>query len=134
MDSNRALQDKPKPGRPHILGPRDERKIVRLIVSGKAQTAVQVQSELRTGENLDVSTNTIRRALKRNGLASCAKRKKPLLRKKHRQNRLKFAKKYRKWAVEDWSKVVWSDESKFMLFGSDGRQYCWKKRGEPLRD
>ena len=44
-----------------------------------------------------------------------------------------FAKKYRNWSVEDWKKVIWSDESKFMLFGSDGRQYCWKKPGEPLR-
>ena len=47
---------------------------------------------------------------------------------------MKFAKKYRSWTTEDWSKVIWSDESKFMIYGSDGREYCWKKPGEPLRD
>ncbi|CAB4379690.1 unnamed protein product [Rhizophagus irregularis] len=35
---------------------------------------------------------------------------------------------------EDWSKVIWSDESKLMIYGSDSREYCWKKPGEPLRD
>src|SRR4051812_41961777 len=28
--------------------------------------------------------------------------------------------------------VVWSDESKFQLFGSDGRQWYWKKLNELL--
>ena len=30
--------------------------------------------------------------------------------------------------------MVWSDESKFQIFGSDGRQYCWRKEGEALKD
>jgi hypothetical protein len=30
--------------------------------------------------------------------------------------------------------VVWSNESKFQIFGSDGHQYCWKTLGEPLKD
>lgn len=34
--------------------------------------------------------------------------------------------------MDDWKKIVWSDESKFQLFGSDGRKYCWKKPGEAI--
>ncbi|CAJ0903419.1 7260_t:CDS:2, partial [Entrophospora sp. SA101] len=34
---------------------------------------------------------------------------------------------------EDWRKVIWSDESKFMIFGSDGRELCWKDPKSPLR-
>ena len=34
--------------------------------------------------------------------------------------------------MSDWNKVVWSDESKFQIFGSDGRAYCWKKSEEAL--
>jgi len=30
--------------------------------------------------------------------------------------------------------VIWSDESKFQIFGSDGRKYCWKYDGEPLKN
>jgi hypothetical protein len=38
------------------------------------------------------------------------------------------------WTVEDWKRVVFSDESKFMLFKSDGRQYCYIKPGQALDD
>ena len=30
----------------------------------------------------------------------------------------------------DWKSVIFSDESKFNLFGSDGRRWCWRKPGE----
>ena len=30
--------------------------------------------------------------------------------------------------------MIWSDESKFNVFGSDGRQYCWRRQGDQLRD
>jgi hypothetical protein len=29
---------------------------------------------------------------------------------------------------------VWSDKSKFQIFRLDGRQYCWKKPGELLKN
>ena len=60
--------------------------------------------------------------------------KKPLLLPRHKKARLEFAKKYKHWNYEDWCKIVWSDESKFNIFGSDGRQYCWKRSGESLKD
>ena len=36
--------------------------------------------------------------------------------------------------MEDWKRVIWSDETKINIFGSDGHQYVWKKKGEPLPD
>jgi hypothetical protein len=36
------------------------------------------------------------------------------------------------WTVEDWQRVIFLDESKFMLFKSDGHQYCWIKPGQAL--
>jgi hypothetical protein len=34
--------------------------------------------------------------------------------------------------VKDWERVIFSDESRFNLFGSDGLQYCWRKEGQAL--
>ena len=34
--------------------------------------------------------------------------------------------------MEDWKRVIWSDETKINRFGSDGKQYVWKKKGQPL--
>jgi hypothetical protein len=41
----------------------------------------------------------------------------------NRKVRLNFAKNYINWTVKDWEKVLWTDESKYCLFGSDGRRY-----------
>lgn len=127
-----SYYDRLRCGRPGIFTERNERNIIRHILSGKCHTAVDIQTHLRTEEGVVISAQTIRNVLKRNGLEARVKRKKPLLQRKHRQQRLRFAKKYKDWTVEDWKKVVWSDESKFMIFGSDGRQYCWRRIGQQL--
>jgi transposase len=133
-DETSDVKNRPVSGRPRLLTNRDERTVVRRIITNEYSTAIDVQKSLKTNEKLEVSTNTIRRVLKRNGFKARIKTKKPLLSKIHRKKRLEFANEYRMWSIEDWNKVVWSDESKFQIFGSDGRQYCWKKNGEQLSD
>ena len=62
------------------------------------------------------------------------KKKRPFLSLRHGKQRLAFAQKYKEWTVEDWKRVVWSDESKINKFGSDGRAWVWKQKGEGLID
>lgn len=38
------------------------------------------------------------------------------------------------WTVEDWKRVIFSDKSKFMVFKSDGWQYCYNKLGHAQDD
>ena len=45
-----------------------------------------------------------------------------------------FALERQHWTVEDWKRVVWSDETKINRLGSDGRKWAWKKAGEGLGD
>ncbi len=40
---------------------------------------------------------------------------KPLLKQKHRQKHLTWAKEKNNWTVAQWSKVLFSDESKFSI-------------------
>jgi len=58
------------------------------------------------------------------------KQQKPLLSKHHCRERLDFAIAHKDWTVEDWKRVVWSDETKINHLGSDGRSWVWKKAGE----
>ena len=74
------------------------------------------------------------RSLRRSVLRAFAKVNKPLLSGKHRKARLAFARKYRNWTVDDWKRVFFSDETKINRWGSDGKAYCWRRRGERLRD
>lgn len=77
--------------------------------------------ELREENLADVSRSTISRRLKEVGLIERAGVKKPLITAKNRKARLKFARKHEHWTEADWREVLFSDESKFQLFGSDDR-------------
>jgi len=122
-----------KMGRPRILCARQERLIARMVGSGKWKDAEKARSGLNAEYKVKISSESLRRSLRRSGLQSRVSKKKPLLSRKHRQARLAFARRYRNWTVEDWKRVVWSDESKYNVFGSDGRQYHWKKPGASLQ-
>ena len=53
-------------------------------------------------------------------------------RKKNKIARLDFANKHGNWSQEQWSKVFFSDEIKFNLFGNDGINYVQRFEGEAL--
>jgi DDE superfamily endonuclease/Transposase len=107
---------------------------VRAITSEENETAVQVQKKLKVEYNADVCPDTVRKALKEAGLDSVEKIEKPKLSADNIKARLKFARKYRDWTVDDWKRVIWSDETKINRFCSDGRSWCWIRDGESLRD
>ncbi|KAF7653417.1 hypothetical protein LDENG_00083130 [Lucifuga dentata] len=55
---------------------------------------------------------------------------KPLLNQRQRQKRLTWAKEKKNWTIAQWSKVLFSDESKFCIsFGNQGPR-VWRKSGE----
>ena len=88
QDTSRNYRDLPRSGRPRLFTERDERRILRLLSSGECETAVDIQRCLKSDYNVNVSADTVRRTLQRNGLVARVKRKKPLLRKNHVQNAL----------------------------------------------
>lgn len=114
-DSN-TVQNKPGRGRKRTLSVRLERK----LVSPKA-----LSKDLATG--VIVSKKTIIRALHRNGLRGCRPRKPPLLRKRHLQARLQYARDNREKDYSYWKHVLWSDETKLKLFGHRDSAYVWRK-------
>ena len=50
-----------------------------------------------------------------------------------RTDRLKWCKEKKNWA-EEWKQVVWSDESRFALFQSDGRARVWRSPKEAYNE
>jgi hypothetical protein len=117
-----------KGGRPRVLDEKVRRRLVHCILSGRVDTAPEVNRLLQ----LNVSDQTVRNALRLAGLRARTKAKKPLLHKRHLRARLDFAYTHRNKTLADWERVIWSDETKINLMGSDGRRYCWKTPGEGL--
>src|SRR3979490_187964 len=121
-------------GHPVKLSPANICHAVKLITSGKAETAVQVSKALQTITNKPVTAQTVCRHLRSTGMKAVVKKKKPHLSQKHRRERMDFAIRHKDWTLDDWKRVVLSDETKINYLGSDGRKWAWKKAGEGLSD
>ena len=45
---------------------------------------------------------------------------------------MQWAKEHIEWSEDQWKQVIWSDESRISLFGSDRRKYVRRRVGEEL--
>jgi hypothetical protein len=79
----------------------------------------------RSGVN--VSASTVRKALHDVGFYKCTAQKKPFLSDTHRTKRLEFARKHRKWTIEDWKSVIWIDESTFEVGKFSCQILVWQR-------
>lgn len=126
-----TLQKQPA-GRPRILSARSKNDLNRKLLSGRLKTGKQVLKSLRD-EGTNISYRSVLRNLREIGFQAKKKVKKPFLSKKHKQARLEWARGHRNWTVDDWKRVVFSDETKINIWNSDGIQYYWAKPGDPVQ-
>jgi len=117
---------KPKIGWPLKMSDEDVHKAVEMLSTCRAKNAADLQRLFFPHFSVD----TVRKGLKKGGLHAYVRRSKPLLTRQHIRKRLDWAERHCYWDGEDWRAVIFSDESKFNLFGSDGREWCWRKPGE----
>ena len=112
MPENRGIRRK--------TTPHEDRSIVRYSRVQPFASSSKIKNDL----SLNVSGVTIRRRLKEQNLKACHPRKVPLLATRHVKARLEFAKSHLNWPITKWRNILWSDESKIVLFGGKGsRQY-----------
>ena len=119
-------------GHPSKLSLANVHHAIHLILSQKAENAVQITKTLSNIINQPLHPNTIHHHLKQSGMKAIVKKKCPLLAVWYCKACLDFAYAYKDWTVEDWKKVIWSDETKINHLGSHGQKWVWKKAGEGL--
>ena len=115
-------------GHPSKLSAHDWHSIIWQISSGRLDNAIQVTQFINSTVSTPVTPQKVRNVLKESGCYSATKKKVPMLKKTHRQKRLEFAHYHENWTVEDFKRVLWSDETKINRIGSDGKVYVWKER------
>jgi len=118
----------PIPRHPRALTPHAECCAEHAIGSRDSRDATDVQRKLFP----DLSAPTIRQMFVRRGLHGCVRWRKPWLSKKHVRNQKLWATQYHHHCDFFWCKVWYSDESKFNLFGPNGKSYCRRRVGEVL--
>ncbi|GFT98483.1 transposable element Tcb1 transposase [Trichonephila clavipes] len=105
---------------------REDRRIVRQALVDPTVT----RSTIRADVGVEIIPQTISRHLAEANLKSkCPFRALPLT-PKHRQLRLQWCQARSMWNVTDWQKVVFSDESRFVLGTDDNRVRVWRLPGE----
>jgi len=122
-----------KRGRPSKLSARQKQYIVRSITKDGNDNAVQVKEALKNDLGIDISERTVRRQLRAAGLVLFVKPKKAMLSERNRKKRLEWAIDHKDWTLDDWKRVIWTDETKVNRFGSDGQAYAWKRSEENLQ-
>lgn len=133
-DLTRSVERKTGSGPRRKTSSAEDRLLKRMSLQDRFKTAEHIRKEFVEASGTVVSTRTVRRRLRAAGLCGRSPAKKPLLTKKMREKRLKWARDHENWTEGDWKKVIFSDESKFNIFGSDGMQYVRRRTGERYSD
>ena len=122
------IEDFPKTGRPRKLSSKQERLICRKVKSNSHCSAVKIAESISFESGSMESASTIRRTLNSNGLHGRTPRKKPFISKKNKTRRLNFAKEKVKCTEEFWNRTIFTDESKFEIFGGQRKQKIWRSK------
>lgn len=115
-------------GHPRKLSKRDGRVVLRHLANQDCRNATELRHEFFP----QVSTITVKRALRQEGLLSFHQASAPFISFKNLRIRRRWALKHLNWTVKNWNAIAFSDESIFHVFGSDVIQWCWRRPGQRL--
>ncbi len=123
---NREAKGRKRCGRKKCTSNRDNRTLERIVKQNPFKNVGEIHKEW-TAAGVSASRTTTHRRMQDMGFRVHVK---PLLNNRQRQKRLAWAKDKEDWTAAEWSKVMFSDESKFCIsFGNQGPR-VWRKRGE----
>ncbi len=95
----------------------------RLVRDDRKATVNQITTRYNQGMQNTSLNNTTRRTLKQMGYSSRRPHRVPLLSAKNRKRRLQFTQDHQNWDNGRLNNFVWSDESRFLLRHSDGKEH-----------
>lgn len=127
-----SLANRPRSGRPKCTTKQEDLTLKLISKRNRRLTAPEIRASLNMHRNKQVSLSTVKLRLKECGLFGRVAVRKPLLKPQNRRKRLEWAKKYQNFTIEDWKKVLWTDESKFEIFGNKRRVYVRRSVKEKM--
>ena len=116
--SRKRVQNNTMSGRPRKLNQYNDRIIVRLIKKNPTLSACEITNELINGLSANISTSTVRNYLRTHGYHGRVARRKYFINEQSRKKRLEFGKTHRNTSMDCWNRVIFTNESKYNIFGS----------------
>ena len=118
-----SLSNKKRKSRKRKTTPREDAAITSIAKLNPFVGTPKIKQQIAQNLKFDLSVSTVKSRLRENKLFGRVARKKPLVSKRNLVSRLKFAKQHVHKDLCFWQNVLWTDESKFNRFGSDGKRY-----------
>ena len=95
--------------------------------------ATQIHQELFPDPDCGIGVDAVRNCLHRAGFTRRAALRKPFINEINRRKRFIFALEHVHWTVEDWYRILWSDET-WATAGLHAGEYVWCRDHEVLED
>lgn len=121
------IQDTPRPGRPLKRTEATIKDVVSRVRTdryGREKTCAQI------GAEVGLSAMTIWRILRSAGLKKTKPTRKPGLTAEMKRVRLKWCLDHKDWTLDDWKRVIWSDETSVILGHRRGGYRVWRASDE----
>ncbi|GFU48055.1 transposable element Tc3 transposase [Trichonephila clavipes] len=116
-------------GRPRGTTPADDRYIVLQARRNRWQTAGEIARHTTQATGRPISRFTVARRLHGGGLFARRSVRCVPLTPAHRRRRFLWCREHRNWRVNEWGRVLFTDESRFNLSSDSHRILIWRERG-----
>ena len=121
-------------GRPKKLAVYEEKLVLNEIEENPKISLRKISKKIEAKTQKKVSHATIRNSLNGFGIKCHSPIKKPFLRPVHIKRRFEISEAIIKMPEKISKTIIFSDESKFNLFYSDGQQYVWRNKNSGLQN
>lgn len=129
---DKHIEDAPRKGRPtkqteeNVAGVLD---FVRTNQTNREKSCAQMSESLKEID-IHLSPRTINRILKKHGFRKTKPTRKPGLTEAMKKQRLAWCLEHESWTLEDWKRVIWTDETSVVLGHRRGGYRIWRQPQE----
>ncbi|GFW77140.1 transposable element Tcb2 transposase [Trichonephila clavipes] len=107
----------------------DDRYIILQAKRGRRQSASVIAQQLSTATGPQVSRFTVARRLHKGGLFARRPERCRPLKVDHQRHRLQWCREHKNWTTDQWSRVLFTDESRFSTRSDSQRVLIWREIG-----
>lgn len=116
----------PRSGRPSKLTSRDHRTLIRHVKRNRRATLHELAQALPE----PCHVNTVRACLRGLGINSRIARQKPFLTVRHQRARLAWALERVGWNIDEWKRIIWTDEAALEIGAESRTVRVWRTAQE----
>ena len=125
-----SVKDRKRSGRPKATTPRQDRLLFRMSRQNRFYSSETLRTHLHDNHGIRVSRQLVNSRLLQARLRSRRPAKRLRLTQRHTRERLDLARQRQAWRLRNWRTVLWTDETRFCLYHTDGRARVRRLPGE----